>query len=160
MKKINSGLKISTAAIYFARFGCFPPKDARQTSPKKFNILYSYTRIAPIMTYLGLGGSKSPTLKNSWVPLLLVIIFASNMGSIAQWSWSNHVPYFYWMSDPWDLWLADQTDWKCLGCGSPSGYEILVQRPCLLKPKGEKRWTGEEVSYRVCVSILSLKKGP
>lgn len=143
-KKNNLGLRISTAEIYFARFWMFSSWRCKANKSKKFKTAYPWS--APIMTYLGLVGSKSPPLKYSWVPLLLLLlILASNMGSIAQESRSNHVPYFTECLIPriydWLIRLIEDV----LEYGFPSGYEIMVQRPCLLLPKGE-RWVGVEVS--------------
>ena len=112
-----------------------------QSKQVQNNSKTAYPWSAPVMTYLGLVGSKTPPLKYSWVPLLLRLLsLASNVGSIGQESPSNHVPRFT------EILILPMCDWPIrliedvLEYGFPSGYKILVQRPCLLQPKGEMGW--------------------
>lgn len=90
---------------------------------------------------LGVVGFKvsTPKIFMSFSLLLLLLILASNMGSIAQESRSNHVSYITECLIPGICdWLIRLIEDVFLEYGSPCGYEILVQRLCLLQPnRGE-----------------------
>ena len=129
-KKINLGLRISTAEIYFARFlDVFLLKmQGKQVQKIQNSLSLECTN----HDLLGVGGFKVSTPKIFMSSsLLLLLILASNMGSIAQESRSNHVPYFS------ECLIPGMCDWlirlieDVLEYGFPSGYEILVQRPPL-----------------------------